>query len=80
MTEWSQKWAEYQRWADTHSEPDSRSPETIMRDIEALYWSYPEEVRRTDPDPAITGVQALHRAFALYERQRQLRIDTRTGG
>jgi hypothetical protein len=46
-----------------------------------LYRSYPEDVRRTDPDPDKTGVQELYRILALldalYERQRQSRISAR---
>jgi hypothetical protein len=75
MREWKERWDEYRQWAESHAEPDSRSPAQIMSDIEFLYRSYPLEVRRTDPDPEKSGIQHLYRILALYERTRQSRID-----
>jgi hypothetical protein len=78
----NQQWNRYREWAETHVEPDPRSPAQIMADVDWLYRGYPEDVRRTDPDPDKTGVQELYRIFALldalYERQRQSRINART--
>ena len=69
MKEWTDRWAEYQEWADAHAEPDRRSPRQIMADIEFLYRVCPESVRRTDPDPEKLGVQNLYRVFALCDRE-----------
>jgi hypothetical protein len=77
----NEQWNRYREWAETHVEPDPRSPAQIMADVDWLYRSYPEDVRRTDPDPDKTGVQELYRILALldalYERQRQSRISAR---
>ena len=69
MNNWKESWAAYQQWAEAHTEPDPRSPQDIMRDIDWLYRSYSEEVRSTDPDPEKLGIQNLHRIFALYDQQ-----------
>lgn len=83
MKNYSQQWNRYREWAETHIEADSRSPVEIMADVDWLYRAYPEDVRRTDPDPDKTGVQELYRILALvdalYERQRQSRSSARTG-
>jgi hypothetical protein len=77
----NEQWNRYREWAETHVEPDPRSPAQIMADVDWLYRSYPEDVRRTDPDPDKTGVQELYRILALldalYERQRQSRVSAR---
>ena len=39
MKEWSQRWNEYRRWAEAHSEPDLRSSGQIMGDVDFLYLS-----------------------------------------
>jgi len=81
MKDYSQQWNGYREWAETHVEPDPRSPAQIMADVDWLYRAYPEDVRTTDPDPDKTGVQELYRILALvdapYERQRQSRISAR---
>ena len=81
MKDHNQQWKRYREWAETHIEPDPRSPVQIMAGVDSLYRAYPEDVRRTDPDPDKTGVQELYRILALldalYERQRQSRISAR---
>ena len=74
---WRSQWSEYQRWAESHPEPDRRSPAAIMADIDFLYNSYPPEVRSTDPDPDKLGIQDLRRVLALYERKLQSRSSAR---
>ena len=69
MNEWTEKWAEYKKWADVQAEPDRRSPQQIMADLEFLYSLYPESVRQTDPDPEKLGVQHLYRVFAICDRE-----------
>jgi hypothetical protein len=65
MNDHNQQWNRYREWAEAHVEPDPRSPAEIMADVDWLYRSYPEDVRRTDPDPDKTGVQELYRILAL---------------
>ncbi len=79
MNDWSRRWDDYTRWADAHAAPDPRSAAQIVRDIDLLYRGYPEEVRRTDPDPDKTGIQEMYRILGLYERKRQSRISARPG-
>ena len=68
MHEWTEKWRAYQEWAESHAEPDRRSPERIMADLEFLYASFPEHVRRHDPDPQKLGIQEMRRALGLLDR------------
>jgi hypothetical protein len=77
MSDWSDQWAEYRRWAETQSAADLRSPAAIMADVEVLYSSYPESVRRTDPDPGKLGIQQLRRAFALYQALYERKFQSR---
>jgi hypothetical protein len=79
MNDWSRRWDDYTRWADDHAAPDQRSPVQIVSDLDLLYSGYSEEMRRTDPDPAKTGVQELYRILGLYDRKLQSRIGARPG-
>ena len=79
MKDWCERWAEYQRWAEGHTEPDRRSPGAIMADIEFLYRLCPERVRRTDPDPGKLGIQDLYRVLALCDRELRSRSGTGEG-
>jgi len=74
MKEWRERWNRYQEWAETHAEPDRRSFSEILKDVDWLYSNFPEDVRRTDPDPEKLGIQNLYRIFALCEQKRQSRI------
>ena len=73
MKEWRERWDKYREWAEAHAEPDRGSPVDIMRDVDWMYANFPEEVRRTDPDPEKLGIQNMYRIFALYDRKLQAR-------
>lgn len=65
MKDYNHQWNRYREWAETHVEPDPRSPAQIMADVDWLYRAYPEDVRRTDPDPEKTGVQSFIGSWPL---------------
>lgn len=74
MDEWHKQRSDYQVWAESHPETDSRSPVAIKRYVEWLYANVPEHVRTTDPDPEKLGIQEMRRIFALLDHKLRSRI------
>jgi hypothetical protein len=77
MNEWTEKWAEYQKWVDAHAEPDRRLLHQIMADLEFLHRVYPQSVRQTDPEKP--SVQHLYRVFAICDRELRSRSGADAG-
>ena len=58
------QWAAFHEW-EASRDPDSHPTDNVIADIGTLLEWLPENVRRSDPDPAKTGIRRMRRILSL---------------